>query len=584
MIVSTILQTKKINENDKLNPVVNSSDFLRYISPWFDVEASYILTEPVESNFEIQSLLFLRTNNPIIASKKLAPLNVSIGDSLIKFPYRYKNQFINQIVKTSVFGEMVPNSFSNFNKPYYTIVGNYAVFSNSLTQLKLYLERYTDKKTLEYVTFKGINTQSFADGTYNLYMNLSLLNDLFESNTSEEIKEDINNELKKFQQFSPIYLQLKPTGENKFKVSGFIAINNNELKKLSQYIWKSELDADAVTDPMILLDKSGDEKRIAVQDSNLNLYLLNRSGDILWKKKLDSPIKGEISNIDFYKNEELQIIFATENKIYLLNDDGSSIPNFPISLPYKAVSDLVVVDMDKDRNYKYFITCENDNIYGFEKAGKPLQGWNHKTDIKNISFPVSYFNNRGKDFILVINNNNTLNFFDRKGDKVFKVLTTTNNLNNPFNEDNNGFSSILSNGTLIHIGSDGKIREIKSQIDNVNDAALAELDGKPGLEKILLKDNEVVAYTKDTVPFLSFKYQSDIDSKLCIISSKEFKNKISVITGNKIYVIDETGKLYSEFPVKGINKFHGSDLFNNGDIVITGLMNKSTIIAYLLNK
>ena len=51
---------------------------------------------------------------------------------------------------------------------------------------------------------------------------------------------------------------------------------------------------------------------IAVQDENLNLYLISSEGEILWKRKLQEAVIGSIRQIDLFKNNKLQLLFNTK--------------------------------------------------------------------------------------------------------------------------------------------------------------------------------------------------------------------------------------------------------------------------------
>ena len=72
-------------------------------------------------------------------------------------------------------------------------------------------------------------------------------------------------------------------------------------------IWQSGLDSTIFFKPSLVENHNTGEKEILVQDKANNLYLIANNGKILWKKKLESPILGEVFQIDFYRNSKFAI-------------------------------------------------------------------------------------------------------------------------------------------------------------------------------------------------------------------------------------------------------------------------------------
>ncbi len=112
-------------------------------------------------------------------------------------------------------------------------------------------------------------------------------------------------------------------------------------------IWQSLLDSTVINKPALVKNHYTNEKELMVQDAKFNLYLINNSGRLLWKKPLDGKILGTIQQIDYYKNSKLQYIFNTKNKIYLLDRNGNNVDKYPVSLPVKATNGIAVMDYEE---------------------------------------------------------------------------------------------------------------------------------------------------------------------------------------------------------------------------------------------
>ena len=72
----------------------------------------------------------------------------------------------------------------------------------------------------------------------------------------------------------------------------------NEMREQFRFTVDDQL----VTPPMLLTNHRTKQLEIAVQDVNNELYLIDNKGSLLWKKKLDGKIQGEIQQVDLFKN------------------------------------------------------------------------------------------------------------------------------------------------------------------------------------------------------------------------------------------------------------------------------------------
>ena len=96
-------------------------------------------------------------------------------------------------------------------------------------------------------------------------------------------------------------------------------IQKNKIKATAHSVSEElniKLDADVLMPPQFVSNHITNEKEIAVQDINNNLYLIASNGNILWKKQLNGAILGKIEQVDMYKNGKLQLAFTTKNHLY----------------------------------------------------------------------------------------------------------------------------------------------------------------------------------------------------------------------------------------------------------------------------
>ena len=100
------------------------------------------------------------------------------------------------------------------------------------------------------------------------------------------------------------------------------------------------------------------------------IYLFSNQGKLYWKKIIDGNIIGKVEQVDLFKNGRLQIAFRTSNRLYILDRNGKNVKPFPIKIPNsKNLTPLSVFDYDKNRNYRFLVTQDN-NIFMYDKNAK----------------------------------------------------------------------------------------------------------------------------------------------------------------------------------------------------------------------
>ena len=125
----------------------------------------------------------------------------------------------------------------------------------------------------------------------------------------------------------------------------------SQIKEKALTVWESLLDSMAVIKPVLVVNHNTSEKEIFVQDAANRIYLINSTGRILWKQRMEGPILGSLQQVDFYKNGKLQYLFNTAEKIHLIDRNGNYVERYPISLRSDATNPLALFDYDKNRDY-----------------------------------------------------------------------------------------------------------------------------------------------------------------------------------------------------------------------------------------
>ena len=177
------------------------------------------------------------------------------------------------------------------------------------------------------------------------------------------------------------------------------------LEKPSQFseYYLSSFPISSVTD----LDKDGSKEIIVTSFLEKNgiksslIWILNNKGEVLegWPIHFEESFIVQTQGSDFVfsnmdSDEDLEIIFSmNNNKIYIINKDGTNVPNWPVEINTNIVSDFRVAistgDINLDGNPEIFITYNayfpNSAYYG------GCLNILDKNGIVFANFPVCFF-------------------------------------------------------------------------------------------------------------------------------------------------------------------------------------------------
>ncbi len=108
---------------------------------------------------------------------------------------------------------------------------------------------------------------------------------------------------------------------------------------------------------------------------NMRLRYMDANKKGVWAIPFNTPICGYVEQIDLYSNGRLQMLFASGDKMYLLDRLGRFVYGYPVKLPKKVV---MGPQLHKDLGgvkYSVMVLNEDNTISWYDVAGKPMQGW-----------------------------------------------------------------------------------------------------------------------------------------------------------------------------------------------------------------
>ena len=454
------------------------------------------------------------------------------------------------------------NVDSEISGKYAVLLGDLLVITKSLSQIKKIINSQNINDNLgsneKYLSFKEQKSDnySFLWIGNNNSIDSKIINDYY-----------INSEVYPYRSFSGRV--------NKNITLLEFNLSKAEIKTSDEDVYTeffATFDQEIISDPKWLKNHLNNEFDIAFQDSDNYLNYLTNKGNLNWKKKLSGKIIGDIEQVDIYKNGRQQMMFRTNEKLYLLDRNGNEVKqlSFPINSNFSNIP-ISIFDYEKNRNYRFLISVDN-KINMYDSNGKIVSGFKPPIfESKIINNPV-HIRINGKDYIVVQLEDGTLKILDRRGrDRIIvdnKIQYSGNSIYSYLEQ----FTTTDKLGNLIKIDTKGNLikENINLSVENFIDIVDNNI--------VYLNENRLtIKGINVELPFSKFsKPKIFIDSKTTLVS-------ITDLTNNEIYLYRDNGKLVKGFPIKGGSVIDIKDSDNDGKLEIISAIDNFSIVSYEIN-
>ena len=326
------------------------------------------------------------------------------------------------------------------------------------------------------------------------------------------------------------------------------------------------------SDPIWLKNHLNNQYDFTFQDSENHLYYYSNKGNQYWKKKIPKKIIGDIKQIDIYKNGRLQIIFRTEDRLYVLDRNGNEVKelSFEIDSGENNIP-ISIFDYEKNRNYRFLVT--NDNIIEmFDSRGKKVSGFKPDTFESSIIKSPVHIRIDGKDFIIVQLENGELKILDRRGRDRINIDEQIQFSENSIYSYMKTFTTTDNQGYLVQIDLDGKLSKKNLNITSDN--------------LIDIKNDNLVYISENILSIKGININLPFGrySKPKIFNeSSRMLIGISDFSENNIYLYEDNGELIKGFPLKGNSIIDIRDSDKDGKIEVITRLDNYSIVSYEVN-
>ncbi len=559
-----------------------NSDFEKYFVPWLGSEMGFVFVEPFSADMQGEQFAIFETQKSSLAQHYLEKYGEQVGEleSLDYQTYTIKQLMSNQLLEEY-----------NIQNPYYTFIENYAIFGASKAAMKNWIDHYLTSQVLEqddhflkYRQKNKIKSNNFfyvrADHA------LPLIRPLVQKEFATILDEELES-YKGINQFS-FNVESKLFG---YQINSFVE-DDQKTEDQTAILWRTTLAREAIIPPAVLLNPKTGQHEILIQDKQHIVYLMNRGGDILWRKKLDQAILSNIYQVDYHDDGSAGFMFNTKNKIYLIDRKGKNLNHFPMRLKSPATNGMLVCDFTKRKEYRFFVACENQNIYGFDIDGQPLSGWNPKMNVGRVEYAMQHFQKNNKDYLMAMNTKGKLFVFKQNGDKRLNPRSFDSHfLSSPGYQLKEGANRIVATdakGKIHVVNMEGAYFKLnlKSESRSPMQFLFSDIGGDDRKDYIGLSDQEINCYHYKDSKFTKM-FTCQLEEKVDAffeVSGLNHKKMLGTLCEEqaKINLINGQGESYKGFPLAGSTSFSIVDLYGNKKrILVVG--NGNSVYAYQLD-
>ena len=453
---------------------------------------------------------------------------------------------------------------------FYAALDHYFIFADNVKTIENMIANYQNRTVLDnYSAYKNTKDELSDESSILIVSVNENLKKHLAYKVDEDLKEDVQQ--LKLNEFNVGALQF--IYDNNFAhVNATLqkAKANNSPKSISQ-INSIKLPKDIATRPQFIKNWGTKQMEIAVQDEANVLHVYNNNGELHWKKQLDSRIEGDIQQIDIYNNGRLQLMFATQNQVYILDRSGNVVKPFPLKFNNTITQELSIFDYDNNSKYRFVLT-QGNKVMMFNKEGKEVKGFKFsKTDSELLQAPKHIRIGR-KDYILVNEMNGTLHILSRTGDIRVPAKKDFNFSKNKWYQYKNLFTTTNMNGELIQINESGKI--------TTKDLELTEN------HNFVANNQTMVTFNENELSINGKKANLDYGlytSPQLIAANNTNYIAITDTQTSKVYLFDTNANLIEGFPVYGNSEVSIANMDNRGKLELVVKGEDNSVLLYQMN-
>jgi len=483
----------------------------------------------------------------------------------------YRNVPIYSYPTPSVFSEILTPLLPNFEAKYFILYEHSFLFASSKNALQTVIANLLNKNVLQ-------EQEYYTNAIEKLPEASSILMSGSVKHLQEYISSSIQDDTKRKQWNEAVIKGYEIAALQIIKEDNFAHVHGVLKKNITKETATSvtqttstTLENKLLSKPFLVKNHRTKGMDIAVQDINNNLYLISDKGTIFWKKQINGAIKGEIKQIDIYKNGRYQLLFNTENTLYLVDRDGKDVSSYPKKFDQPITQPLALFDYDKNKRYRIVIT-QGNTVTMLNAEGDIVTGFGFKGTTTELIAPPKHIRIGSKDYILLSEKNGKLTILDRLGRNRVTVKDFIDFSRNDWYQYQNNFTSLTKDGKLVQVTSKGNVTS--------KDMGLKENDYITATNKTLVTFSENKLSIKGKTVELDFGTYTE--PQLFYINNKIYIS-ITDLQAKKVYLYDSNATLFPNFPVYGNSAISLGNMDKDPNLEFAVQSEENGVLIYQIN-
>ena len=370
------------------------------------------------------SLLCLKVLKPVPFLASLAKEGITLGER--EQVGSYALQSVNGWDKLQV--KLKINGLAHFKQAYFALVGQYVIVGNDHHALRQCLQDYQQKKTWQTLpAYQAIAPTLKKTSNFTMIAYPPLLWG------------------KAYEWVNPKFQMLMSLYEGQIKAMNWVVWQNNtngssfdtHLQTFPQAYKQNNTSEDTIkgdyavrslitfgellyTQPYLVQNFETKETEILVQDFRNNLFLLNEKGQVLWKRNMGTAMIGSPTQIDIYNNNRLQYLWATGNRLHLIDKLGRNVPGFPVGMTdsTNTLQGVSVLDAQQNKDYLFTGCDERGRVFVLSKKVQWVAGWSPKRLAYRLGTPLQVVRVKDVNYNIAVQENGQIHAFKATGEEL----------------------------------------------------------------------------------------------------------------------------------------------------------------------
>jgi hypothetical protein len=262
------------------------------------------------------------------------------------------------------------------------------------------------------------------------------------------------------------------------------------------------------------------------------------------------------------------------------------LPNYPIKISGKQIHNLNLVDYSNSKDYRYFISTTNGDLYLLDKTGDQLEGWSPlSVKSKTIGPPAFYRVPSKGDFMVSLSEKGQLHLFNRRGELQTKSpIQLADSFNSRLVAWNDPSSKtvllvgISSGGEVIHTNFNGEVTYRNQLVKGDRDHEFLIIPSPDESDfifisrqfnevQVLDRNEQLIFNVRASAEGLTYQY-FDFGASRQLVA-------ITDLTQGFSYLYDLAGKLLTTMPLESVGPIQISFQPGNGQYLIRTISGKT---------